>query len=128
MAIGAYRRGLETEHERCQYRREIQPIFKTPVAEDRGQLNDFQFTILKVIGKLIGRPGQQLKSPLNLFNNWGAPHSWIKYLWTEARIETNFWRDLALLNFAIARSRRWNGWCEFSARLFSQRPGARRFR
>ena len=34
----------------------------------------------------------------------------------------NFWRVLTALNLCIARSRRRNGWWEFSARLLSHRP------
>jgi len=33
-----------------------------------------------------------------------------------------FCKVFTSLNFAIAASRRLNGWCEFSARLLSQRP------
>ena len=48
--------------------------------------------------------------------------STLKRLWIEAWTAANFCNDLALLNFAIARSRRRNGWCEFSHRLLSHRP------
>ena len=45
-----------------------------------------------------------------------------EWLWIEAWTEANFCRVLRSLNRAIAPSRLRNGWCEFSARLLSQRP------
>ncbi len=42
-------------------------------------------------------------------------------LCTEPWTATNFWRLCIRLNRSIAYSRRGNGWCEVSARLFSQR-------
>ena len=48
--------------------------------------------------------------------------SWLKWLCTEPWTEANFWSVFILLNLSMARSRRRNGWCEFSARLLAQRP------
>ena len=47
---------------------------------------------------------------------------WLKWLWIEAWTEANFCRVFTSLKLASAPSRRRNGWCEFSARLLSQRP------
>ena len=38
---------------------------------------------------------------------------------------SKFLQGLYVLKLAIAASRRLNGWCEFSARLLSQRPQVR---
>ena len=46
---------------------------------------------------------------------------WLKWLWIDAWTETNFCKLRVRRKFSIARSRRRNGWCEFSARLFIQR-------
>ena len=48
-----------------------------------------------------------------------------EWLWIEAWTAANFCRVFTSLNLAIAASRRRNGWCEFSARLLSQRPQVR---
>ncbi len=48
-----------------------------------------------------------------------------KWLWTEARIEASFCNVRMRWNRDIARSRRRNGRCEFSARLLSHRPISR---
>ncbi len=45
----------------------------------------------------------------------------MKWLWTWAGTDENFWSVFILRNLSIARSRRRKGWWEFSARLFSQR-------
>ena len=47
--------------------------------------------------------------------------SWLKWLWIEAWTELNFCSVCICRNRSIARSRRRNGWCEFSARLSNQR-------
>ena len=43
-------------------------------------------------------------------------------LWKAAWTELNFCRLFICLNLSMARSRRLNGWCEFSQRLLAQRP------
>jgi len=48
--------------------------------------------------------------------------SWLKWFVDLAWTELNFWSVFILRNRSIARSRRWNGRWEFSARLFNQRP------
>ena len=47
---------------------------------------------------------------------------YLRWLWIEVWFELNFYSDLARLYFAIERSRHRNGWWEFSALSFFQRP------
>ena len=46
----------------------------------------------------------------------------VEVVWIDAWAAANFCRVLTALNLCIARSRRRNGWWEFSARLLSHRP------
>lgn len=58
------------------------------------------------------------------FQVWRST-SWrsrLKPSWTLAWTEANFYRQPIRLNRSVARSRRWSGRCEFSARLLAQRP------
>ena len=48
--------------------------------------------------------------------------SWLKRLWTVPCTAANVWSVFILRNRSMARSRRRKGWCEFSTRLFNQRP------